>query len=516
MHLTLWDLAVIIAYMGLLSGIGFHFSRRQKSRDEYFLGSRQMNWILVGGSIMATLVSTITYLNTTGEMIRYGIGYFANLLVVPLIVPVVNRVIIPVFARMPITSAYEYLEKRFDGGTRSLASVIFVFRSLIWGGLIIYTASFAVAEMTGWGIYVTILLMGVSTTVYTTAGGLRTVIWTDNIQLWILFGGALAIPVFVGFAIGTGPAGWWEVFSQAGHAQIRTFSWDPTVRVTAIGSMLSYFLWNVCTQGSDQVAVQRYLSTPTLEAARKSVWMYAFFKFMLTACLLVCGLALFAYYADRSGLPVQQFQQQIAPRADKVMPQFIVQVLPPGVSGLLLAALLAAAMSSLSSAINSISSVVSSDFLGRLRPKASTDALGLEKLVSLAAGVIAVTAGLGIAAALHHVDWNLVELSNRVNTVFVGPMGVFFFAGILLRRVGTKAVIAGFLVGAFMSIFSSFGKELFGLEKSISFMWVVPSGFVFGMAAAFAASYVFRPPAEERIRSLTMAGVVADAKGDRQ
>jgi SSS family solute:Na+ symporter len=260
------------------------------------------------------------------------------------------------------------------------------------------------------------------------------VIWTDNLQLWILLGGGLAIPIYVG----------------AGHR---------------IGS-------------------PRRCSTPSVRDARRSAWVHALFKMVFTLCLVLCALALFACYAHQSSQPIQAFQQEIAEPADRVMPKFIAEVLPQGVSGLLLAALLAAATSSLSSAIDSISSVVSIDFLARFSLRASPDHLRVDKSVSVIAGAISILTGLSIAAALKRADWNLVEITNGVNTVLVGPMGALFFAGMLFRRVGSGAAMAGFLVGAFMSVFTSFGKEWFGLARSISFVWVVPSRLVFGLAAA--------------------------------
>ena len=138
--------------------IGAHFSRRQTSHEEYFLGNRKMNWLLIGGSVAATILSTLTFLALPGEMIRYGIGYFSGFAALPLAIPVINRILIPALRSLNITSAYEYLEKRFDVRFRSLASLIFVFRTSLWTGLIIYTCSFAVSEITLWNLYLTILI----------------------------------------------------------------------------------------------------------------------------------------------------------------------------------------------------------------------------------------------------------------------------------------------------------------------------------------------------------------------
>ncbi|MDA1313037.1 MAG: sodium/solute symporter [Acidobacteria bacterium] len=502
MELTTLDFVVIIAYFAGMAGIGTYFAGRQTSRDEYFLGGRRTHWMLAGGSILATLLSSISYLSLPGEMIRYGFGFFAGVLSVPLVVPLMSYTLLPALKRLPITSVYEYLDLRFSTQVRTLAGSIFLIRTVLWMGLIIYTASFAMVEITGWNIYATILVIGAVTTFYTSAGGLQTVIWTDNLQLLILFGGALAIPVFIGFSLGTGPLVWWDSFSQAGRSEIQTFSWDPMVRITLVGALLSQFFWNICTQASDQVAVQRLLSTPSLKEAQRSLWMYAVANVTLLFMLAISGLALFAYYAAQSGLPIQEFQEQVAPEADKLMPRFIVQVLPPGVSGLLVAALLAAAMSSLSSGINSISSVISSDFMKR-SGAGEGDSLWFDRFSGVVAGFTGLAMACLITMVMEMSDWNLVELTGRVNHIFVGPIGVLFFAGILFRRAGKTAALAGFVAATAISLYVCFGREWFGLEQSVSFLWVVPASFVGGLVTAKLVSLVTAPPPDEKTRGLT-------------
>lgn len=269
--------------------------------------------------------------------------------------------------------------------------------------------------------------------------------------------------------------------------------------------MLNYLFWNICTQSADQVAAQRYLTTPDLKAARRAVWVFVFFKIVLTVLLVLCGLALFAYYYRQSGLPLQQFQRQIAPEADKIMPRFIVHALPPGLSGLLVAALLAAAMSSLSSGINSISSVVSADLLPRFRPLQQwKESLQVDKWVSTGAGMFGMLAAMGTAELVRHVDWNLVELSNRTQNVLVGPMGVLFFAGVLFPRVGPAAVLTGFAAGLGISLLTAFSKEWLGMDKSISFLWILPSGFVAGLATTYASSFLFRHTPADSVERVTL------------
>lgn len=516
MKLTILDFLVIAVYLGGVSAIGFYCAKQQTSREEYFLGGRRVHWLLAGGSIMATLLSTATYLFIPGEMIRYGISYFAGLIALPFVIPVVTRLILPVLLALPITSAYEYLEKRFSRNVRKLAGFVFVLRTCMWMGIIIYTASLAISEVTGWNIYATIILAGLITTLYTTVGGFQTVIWTDNLQLLVLFGGAIAIPVVIGFASGTGPVTWWNTFSQAGRTSVDAFSFDLTVRTTLVAVILGQFFWNVCTNAGDQVVVQRYLSTPSMRDARRSVWIFATMQIVLITCLAVSGLALFTSKWQSSGLPVQDFQNRIAPEADRLLPRFIAEGLPAGISGLLLAALLAAAMSSLSSAINSISTVICSDMIAQRQDKSKRNSeLQLEKALALGAGIVGVLWGCIVGYIATHTTWNLLELCLRMGHLFVGPIAVLFFAGFLLRHAATSSVLVGFIASTFVSLLISFGKELFQFERSVSFVWIVPLPFLVGIAMTGLCGLWLSGPTKEQVESFTLAGLNASRSRER-
>lgn len=490
MHLNALDIIVIAAYIAMMSLIGVYFSRRTTTRDEFFLGDRGMHWILVGGSL--SLFSTISFMAVPGEMIRYGLGFFVAYLIVPLVIPVTTRVIIPSFLGLPITSAYEYLEKRFGPGVTRLAAYVFILKTTIWMGVIIYTASLAVSEVTGWSIFLVITIIGIITTFYTSAGGLRSVIWTDFIQTLLFTGCALIIPIYIGLSMGSGPLSWWASFSQAGRTEITTFSLDPTIRVTTVGNMTSVFFYFICTNASDQMIVQRFLSMPSIKAARRSVWVFSVSTLVSIFFLMICGLSLFAFYRQRSTLTSLEFQQQIALQADRIMPQFIVQQLPHGISGLIVAGLLAAAMSALSSGMSAITSVITS---GLPQPLSSLKifrrGLLLERLIGVTVGAVGVSLAVAITFGMQRNDWNLLELSGRVVNLFVGPLAVLFFSGMLLTRAGSTSVVLGFLVATVTSVFISYSKQMFGLNQSISFTWVIPASFISGFVTTALSGHWF-------------------------
>ncbi|MGD9562430.1 MAG: hypothetical protein AB7F88_09460 [Pyrinomonadaceae bacterium] len=479
MQLNALDIAVIVGYMAAMSLIGLYFSRKLDSRTDFFLGGRGMHWILVGGSL--SLFSTISFMAVPGEMIRYGLGFFVAYLIVPLVVPVINRVVLPIIMGLSISSAYDYLEKRFDINVTRVSEYAFVSKTLLWMGAIIYTASLAVAEVTGWNIFFIIAIIGVITTFYTSAGGLQSVIWTDFIQTMLFTGCALVIPLYVMYATGVGPFGWWDSFSQAGRTEITTFSLDPTVRITTVGNMASVFFYFVCVSSSDQMIVQRYLSTPSLEAARRSVWVYIVSNLASVLFLAICGLSLFAYYSHSSVLPINEFQQNIAATADTVMLQFVVQELPHGIAGLIVAGLLAAAMSGLSSGMNAISSVL----IQKVDPAKSRipllrKPLVVERLIGILMGGFGILLAVGITLGMARTGWNLVELSGRVVNLFVGPLAVLFFAGMLLKRSNTTFVLIGFATSVLTSFYIGFSQQIFGLKQQLSFIWIIPVSFIVG------------------------------------
>lgn len=490
MQLNTLDIIVIVAYMAAMSLIGLYFARKTESRSDFFLGGRGMHWILVGGSL--SLFSTISFMSVPGEMIRYGFGFFIAYLIVPFIIPVINRVVLPILMKLNITSAYDYLDQRFDIRVTRVSEFAFIFKTLLWMGAIIYTASLAVTEVTGWNIFVIIAIIGVITTFYTSAGGLQSVIWTDFIQTMLFTGCALVIPLYVAYATGIGPLGWWDSFEQAGRTEITTFSLDPTVRITTIGNMASVFFYFVCTSASDQMIIQRYMSTPSVKEARRSVWVFILSNLTSILFLAICGLSLFAFYWQRSNLPINEFQQQIALTADRAMPQFIVQELPHGISGLIVAGLLAAAMSGLSSGMNAISSVVVGGYTEKLnRFRFLRKPLVIERLTGIVVGGLGVALAVAVTYGMRQTDWNLVELSGRLVNLFVGPLAVLFFAGFLLNRAMSTSAILGFFVSLAVSILISFGQQIFGLEQSISFIWIIPASFVLGFAATALLSFVF-------------------------
>jgi SSS family transporter len=428
-----------------------------------------------------------------GELIRNGLGYFVWIPTIILLTPVINRIIIPALMRLRTTTVYDYFETRYGLSARLLGAAVFSVTRLLWTGLVIHTISFALAEMTGFPIWQIVIVIGLITTAFTTAGGAAAVVWTDCFQFLIQIAGALYVPLYIMSLTKVGPAEWWSTFEAAGRTSVPVFSLDLTVRITIVGAVLESVLWNLCTHSSDQMATQRYFSTPSVKAAQRSVWVFTVTQILLTILLMLCGLALFYLHFSRSGLPLQEFQNQIATgdTADRLLPRFIVQELPVGLAGLLIAAMMAAAIDSLSSGINSIASVGLIDIFQRLRI-VSSDKNDLAKdvaqarVIAIVVGLAGTLIALGVTSARAD-DWNLIDLIHRFNHLFVAPLGVIMLLAILRPCVGLKAAIVGFFAGCVGSLAVAFSGPLlrpFGFERAISYTWIMPVSFVVSWAVS--------------------------------
>jgi len=487
------DLVVVGGYLVSISVLGARMGRRQQSRDEYFLAGRQMPWMVVGVSIMATMLSTITYLSFPGEIFRFGFGYLATVLAYPLIYPIFAYGVLPHLLRQSATSAYEYLEGRYSPSVRTSVASIFLLTRLTWMAGIVYTACYALSQMTGSSIYVFLAVMGLVTTFYTSHGGIRGVIWTDVAQFALLIGGVLFIPFFVFARTGSGPSDWWNLFMRTDHPQLEIFSWDPTVRLTIVAAMVQRLFWTICTHSADQVIAQRYFATSSVKRARWSFLTYLVTSLASTLLLGACALALYGYYFHFSASePFPQFQSRMALHADAMFPRFISTELPAGLSGMLIAAVLAAGMSSLSSGINSFSAVILVDFFGRWRKAFTPEWLTTGKSLSVLIGLAVTLAAAGYTTVAQSRNWNLLEANLRLGTVFTGPLAVPFLAGIMSRRPGPQAALFGLFGSAAIGGLLVFSKDLPLLEKEVSFIWVIPAATCAGLLLTFLASYLFR------------------------
>jgi SSS family solute:Na+ symporter len=495
-----FDVVVVVLYILVTLYIVYRASLRQKNTEDFFLGNRRMPWLAVGLSIMATLLSSLTYLGLTGEVVKNGIAaYMMQAAIIPAGFVVVFA-FIPFFMRLRFTSAYEYLEHRFDYRTRILGGGLFLLLRLGWVSLVMYSGSLALATMGGWNFYVTIAILGIAATLYTYFGGLEGVIWTDVLQALMLFGGALAIVVYVWFDTGAGPLTWWQAAGEhsAAHAQPGWFSFDPTKRITIGTALIAGFFWQICTHCSDQVVLQRYASTPSLAAARNSYLTNVAAVLAITSLLGVSGLGLLYYYLQHPDRLPPGFTPTTA--GDKLMPHFYATQLPIGFGGLILANFLCDAMQTLVSGVNSITAVAAQDVLEHspvVREKDHTH-LRTARFLTLGMGIVTTLTALVVAYMANSSGKNLIDLMPRTFNMFLGPLGALFLIGMFLPRATVRTAIVSVVSGLIVSIIWNYFKEILGIplvwsvgrhlfsepfDLSISWAIAIPCLFTLSMAA---------------------------------
>lgn len=463
------DWAVVGLYAAFMLVIGWYYSRRQTSTEEYFLGSRSMGSFVIAISLYATLLSTISYLSVPGEIIRHGPSIIIwGVLGLPLIIVICGYALIPFFMKLPITSAYEILEGRLGIVVRLVGSVIFVITRLIWMALLIYLAAKAVVVMVGWPESTTplvVVVAGVIAVLYTAMGGLRAVVITDVVQFFVLLAGAIITAIFVSIDIGFGA---WFPTSWAPHWDtVPFFSWNPVVRVTIIGSIVSGATWTIFTYGSDQVAIQRYLATRDAKAARRALYINCLVSLVISGALAFVGFSVLGFF--RNNPQAIADGKNLLANADFLFPHYIANYLPVGVAGLVIAAMFAAAMSSLDSGINSIVTVFYTDFLSRFRKGSGTREhnVKLAKYLVLGIGTVVVL----LSAPVGNIPGNITEVTSKTNGLFVAPLFGLFFMCLFVRFSTPFGAIVGALYGFAFAFIWAFWDVLTG-GPMLSFQWI--------------------------------------------
>ncbi|MEP0842953.1 MAG: sodium/solute symporter [Phycisphaerae bacterium] len=509
--MTWLDGAVIGLYAAGMLVIGGFYALGNRTTEDYHLGGRNMRSSSIGLSLFATLFSTITYLALPGEMINKGPVLLCYLFGLPVAYAVVAYLLIPHFMKLKTSSAYEILETRLGLGIRMIGSCIFLVTRLLWMSLITYiTADKLIVTVMGWDPARTLpvaVCIGLVTLIYTSMGGLRAVVMTDVVQSLILFGAALTAIVVITVRLG-GVGAWWPRTWSPTWEHQPLFSLDPRVRVTVVGSLVYMTLWWICTSGSDQMAIQRYLATRDVRAARRALLLTLGANILVNLVLAGVGLALLGFFRAHPppGLSIVR-------DADKLFPYYIVHYLPPGVTGLVLAGLLAAAMSSLSSGINSACSVISADFFDRFSRRPASEQVRLRRqiYISAAVGVVTVIGSVQMMKLARGV--NIMELTTRTNHVFVAPLfGLFFmalFVPFATPRGTAAGALAGWLVGGFLSFWG-----LLAPGSAPSFQWITLVALIVHLAVGCGVSLLEGGPRPRPAEQPGAAAVAGEVQGD--
>jgi len=471
-HLETPDLIVIGCYAAGMILVGWWYARRQKTLEEYFVAGRGVGSFIVGISMIATLLSTISYITVPGELIKNGFGLMWGVLSFPVIFIVIGYLIIPRIMKHKITSGYELLEERFGPGMRQVAAGLFMLLRIMWMSFVILTCSRAILPIIDCPeeyLGLIMLVVGVFAVAYTVLGGIRAVMITDVVQFIILMGGAILTVVFV--TKRCGGFSWIPDFSSPaiadlGWREVKFFSISPFERQTVVTMALYMGLTWIMEATSDQVLIQRYLCTRDARQARRSFLYCLVGDLAIVLALCAVGIALIGFFMAFPG-EMPDTSQSMIEQADKLFPHYIATLLPPGITGLVTAALFAAAMSSMDSGINSITTVLLTDFKKVFAGGCGDDNRRLMKR----ARIIGLMIGGVVIAVSNVVQYthgqNLFDQSMRISGYFVVPLFVIFVMAFFVRfstpAGGYAAVAVGFLAGVLFSFWQPL-LGYFGIE----------------------------------------------------
>lgn len=466
---------VLALYLLAMLGMGVYFMRKENGAEDFFKGGGRIPWWAAGISIYATMLSAITYMAIPTKAYTTDWTYYPMLWMILLVSFPVIKYYLPYFRKLNVTSAYEILEQRFNALTRLLASALFCVFMIARMALVLYLPSLALTAVTGIDIYLCIILMGLVTIIYCTMGGVEAVIWGDVVQGLILVGGAIFSVVYLVWNTEGGLAGTLDIALD--HDKLRLFDWscswaEPTWWVIIIGGIAN----NLISYTSDQTVIQRYLTTPDEKSAGRGILVNGVMSVFVSVAFYMIGTGLYTFYKTHPAELDMTMSQ-----ADAIFPFFMMSQMPAGIAGVLIAAIFAATMSTISSNINSVSTAFSIDFFKRFR-KSTTDSqlLVVARWASVVSGLI----GLGIALLM--ATWNIQSLLDYFNTILgllTSGLGGLFFMAVFMPRVKGYAALVGFLAGEavvfWMNFYTDANLFLFGatgIVVSVIVAWVLSLG----------------------------------------
>jgi SSS family transporter len=442
------DYLIVVAYLVGVTLAGILIAGKQKSSRDYFLGGKEMSWWSVGFSIVASETSTLTFISVPGlaykgnmHFLQLAFGYFIGRLLVSL-------VFIPAYYRGDLETAYDFLGKRYGLPLRKFASSVFIITRVLASGVRLFATAIPVHLITGLNYPTCILLIGGFTLIYTYLGGLKAVVAMDVVQMFIYLGGAAAS---MGLILHHLPGGWsdvtrWAASGGSNKFALLNLSWGTGILdylaspYTLLGGLVGGTFLTMASHGTDQLLVQRLLGCRTRWDAQRALMLDASLIVLQFAFFLVLGLCLFAFFA---GAPLAQLNLR---SPDEIFPKFIVENLPSGLAGLVVAGVLASAMGTLSSSISSLASSTYLDLFKGMKNAARWEAGGelfWSRLFTLFWGLVLMGGAMIFTDARNPV----VELGLKIASFTYGGLLGVFFLGMLFQRTTQRDAMIGFVAG---------------------------------------------------------------------
>ena len=445
------DIAIFFIYLAGIILFGSSFYRKNRNATAFTLGNRNMPTWIVGMSIFATFVSSISYLALPGQAYQTNWNPFVFSLSLPFAAYMAVKFFVPLYRSVNSPSAYTYLEMRFGKWARIYASVMYLLTQLMRTGTILYLLAMMLNTAIGWDTATIIIITGISIMIYSVLGGIQAVLWTDAIQGIILIAGAIVCSVLLLFSMPEGPGQLFQIASLHDKFSLGSFKPDFTTSTFWVVFIYGIFI-NLQNYGIDQNYIQRYLTTRTDSEARKSALFGSLIYIPVSLLFVFIGTALFSFYTAMPEL----LEAGIA--GDRVFPYFIFHQLPAGATGLLISSIFAAGMSTISTSINSSATVIVTDYF-RLSPdvkeheKKSMKILYISSVLFSLSGILVGIAMINVQSALD-AWWKLAS-------VFSGGMLGLFLLGFFSKKVNNAAAVTGVITGIIVIAWISLSPVLF-------------------------------------------------------
>ena len=451
-HLRAIDIAVLVVYLVAVVGLGAWFVRRNRTTQDFMAAGGSLPGWAVGLSIFGTYLSSNTFIGVPGKAYGGNWNGFVFSLSLPLAAWVAVKWFVPFYRRTGEISAYHHLEKQFGPWARTYTLTCYLLTQLARVGAILFGVALGLNALTGWSMPAIIIMAGVAVTLYTLLGGIEAVIWTDVIQSIVLLVGAVAIAVLL---VVNHPGGANEAINLANSADkfsLGSFAVDFTQSTFWVMLLYGIFI-NLNNFGIDQSFVQRYHAARDEREAKRSVWLGALLYVPVAALFFFIGSMLFSYYEASPALLQEVQAAHPDGHADKVLPHFIATQLPTGVAGLLIAAIFAAAMSSIDTSLNSSATVMLKDFFQRhlKRGQDEEDSMRILRGATLVWGVL----GTGVALAMIG-QKSLLDTWWKVSGIFAGGMLGLFLLGLISRKANNAAAATGVILGVLVICWMTF------------------------------------------------------------
>jgi SSS family transporter len=483
--------AVVAGYLLSVSAIGSLFYRKRSSASEYFLGGRTMRAIPVAISLVAADLSATTSMGVPAWGYQHNLELFLGTAVYLLVAPIVMYLFLPFYSGFNFYTGYQYLERRFDVKVRVIGSMLFLLTRGAHVAIAIYAPSIVLSLLTGLSLTGCVLLIGAFTTVYTTLGGMRAVIWTDVMQFTVLVSGVLVVSWMSVSKVPGGLGTIFHVASAAGRLRLFNFSTNLSDMTTVWAMIIGGGTLVLATLGTDQAYLQRYFTTRSLTEGRQAVMLDAMIAVPIVGMLFLLGTVLYVYYSFYSsrlaGLPMN----------DAILPFFVVHELHGILPGLIIASIFAASMAVMSAGINSLATVSTVDFYQRLFHPNETE---INTVLVGRIGTLGWGAAATVAALFAGRLGPLVNAFNIINSFLGGPILGIFLLGMLTRRAKSIGTMAGAAAGLIC-------VALTALKTDVSFFYYAVIGLIVTMVAGYLLSLI-----GPRQDPATLTGLVYELK----